>query len=442
MRSIRKILLLNVSVFLVGGTALFFGMWLGLGEILPNVIISWMIYLLLSSGAIWIIFHFRRRWREILLGFVAILISLILAELLIRVLLPEFRMVRFPSMGVASERYHHIYPPDKSMYLGRVDGRILKLKTNSDGLSSAWSPSGFKAHGCRIVAMGDSYTFGLGVPQDSAWPQQLEREIFNRCANSDVAVLNAGIVSYSPFLANLLFSGMVQDYKPDLLLYLLDATDFRDDHYYAHLAIRSGDQIRFPLSAGKQIRYFGALFELLRPYFRSYLRYPFDAIAHLKNVRYRFQVEMNGKTEDNPYFIFKYPPAETRPYFMETLKNIQSLSNRAKENGSGFVLVLNPRYQLWDREACPENWEKNLYSPDEPFTDAYIRFFEEMKDSVDFPILNLLPYFRSAADREFVFEGDAHWTEKGHKRVANVVADYLFAPASPDCTICPNPQPE
>ena len=62
---------------------------------------------------------------------------------------------------------------------------------------------GFRFHGApgregsRIVALGDSFTFGLGVRDEDTWPAQLEAR--QRARSRPVSVVNAGTISYGVY---------------------------------------------------------------------------------------------------------------------------------------------------------------------------------------------------------------------------------------------------
>jgi lysophospholipase L1-like esterase len=50
----------------------------------------------------------------------------------------------------------------------------------------------------RLLALGDSFTFGLGVNDDETWPAQVERELRTR-TGQPVTVVNTGTISYGVF---------------------------------------------------------------------------------------------------------------------------------------------------------------------------------------------------------------------------------------------------
>jgi len=54
------------------------------------------------------------------------------------------------------------------------------------------------AAGARLLALGDSFTFGMGVRDDETWPAQVERDLRRR-TGQPVVVVNAGTISYGVF---------------------------------------------------------------------------------------------------------------------------------------------------------------------------------------------------------------------------------------------------
>jgi lysophospholipase L1-like esterase len=75
------------------------------------------------------------------------------------------------------------------------------------------------------LALGDSFTFGLGVGDSETWPAVLEAEL-RRQLTDDVRVLNLGTISYGVFheLDLLLGKGLVQ--RPDIVVHALYWNDY------------------------------------------------------------------------------------------------------------------------------------------------------------------------------------------------------------------------
>ena len=102
-----------------------------------------------------------------------------------------------------------------------IEGHIAEtairftLSTNSRGLRGPEIPR--KKGDFRILALGDSTTFGLGVDDDQTWPAALERALREK-TRRPFEVINAGVPGYTAFqgLCYLRDRGLSLD--PDLVL--------------------------------------------------------------------------------------------------------------------------------------------------------------------------------------------------------------------------------
>jgi hypothetical protein len=370
-----------------------------------------------------------------LLAGASCLVAFGLGEAALRLLRPDEALPRF--RWIASTRYHHVNPPHARMFAGRVGSTAVIVETNADGLRSAHSPESFRRHRTRVLVLGDSYAFGPGVDGEQAFPAQLERRLAE--GGNDAAVLNAGVIGYSPFLEKLVFADLVDRYRPTVVLLLLDATDVGDDDIYARLARPSPDGPAFDPQGETRLAYRGALYERLRPalrWGRESLAYPWALAAEAAGLRqgasargfdyYVLPIEVQGQL-DNRFFHYRHPPQVTQPFFEATLGNVQAVARRATEAQARFVLVVSPRYHHWSPKEAPQNWERGIYAPDEPFQHEYLRFFADAgrRSSPAFPVLDLLPAFRATDRFPLVFPNDPHWNAAGHAFVGEVVAGYL-----------------
>ncbi|HNR30936.1 MAG TPA: GDSL-type esterase/lipase family protein [Candidatus Hydrogenedentes bacterium] len=381
----------------------------------------------------------RFRPREFALLIVSLAVTCAVVEIAVRYAIPERAMMRF--RWQQSRQYHHIAPANRTMFKTWYEGNPILIITNEDGLRSTYSRADFAAHPTRIVMMGDSFTYGYGVRQEYAFPEAAQRLIRGRLGRDDVAVLNAGIVSYSPFLANLLFDGVVRAYKPQLVLYFLDATDFGDDYFYAAQAQHDGDRVSFDIDERRQF-YYGVLGELA---YKALERPPASRLvdwaawpktflarrlwpggADAAKGYYDFDLTIDGVRQGTRYFIYKHPLEKLRPYFEATLEHVNRLERQVRAAGAAFVLVIVPRFHHWNPNESPEYWERDEYRVDEPHQFAYFEFFDEVKDRLPYPVFSLLPAFQATDEYPLTFRRDAHWTEDGHDFVARVVTDHLI----------------
>jgi len=88
------------------------------------------------------------------------------------------------------------------------------VSTNAAGLRD--DPITPKDGRYRILAIGSSMTFGLGVNDDEAWPAVLEREL--RDAGYRVDVVNAGVIGHTAFQGDLYLAADGLALDPDLVL--------------------------------------------------------------------------------------------------------------------------------------------------------------------------------------------------------------------------------
>jgi hypothetical protein len=76
----------------------------------------------------------------------------------------------------------------------------------------------------RVLAVGDSTTFGLGVDDDETWPSQLQR-LFDR-SSLEVEVINAGVPGYSSFQCRRFLEGWGMAMEPDIVVATFGFNDF------------------------------------------------------------------------------------------------------------------------------------------------------------------------------------------------------------------------
>jgi|GEM_PF-3027347 len=147
---------------------------------------------------------------------------LLMMELLVRMYWNEPPATTL--VGGNHPRYHHwpSYMPDN--LIGRMDMRRKKhALEKSPGLK-------------RIIFLGDSYTFGLGVPESQTIAHFLQKRLNHEYGQGKFEVLNYGMVSYSPIIEELIYRDIVSRLEPDLVILQMDSFDPQEDHLYAELA--------------------------------------------------------------------------------------------------------------------------------------------------------------------------------------------------------------
>ena len=122
--------------------------------------------------------------RLILLGF-SFASSLLVAELAVRLVRPQAVMTVSPGLYQPDDPRRYRIAPG---FQGRITNQAefdTEVVTNQAGLRGP-EVGPKPADSLRILAIGDSFTFGVGARQEETWPARLERRM------SNVQVLNAG----------------------------------------------------------------------------------------------------------------------------------------------------------------------------------------------------------------------------------------------------------
>jgi len=382
-------------------------------------------------------YRFRPRPTELIMIFISVLFGLGIFEIAGRIVrIPDGMM---PFTGLPSKSRHHVMPANVEMFQGHRAGFDIYVKTNEDGLRTPYSRKEFLSHHTRIAIVGDSFTFGFQVPEDLAYPHQLEILLRQKYPSSDIAILNAGIISYSPILIRRQLEQLIRFYKPHIVLMMFDLTDIGDDYEYQQ-SLREGKDGKYFDVPEPKVSYYGVVHRLLfvpllegslypitkvRDLIRHVLGLPEEKDIEAVDPYYDFELPINGVIETNRFFIYRYPLEVTRPFFETSLSHIIAASQVTRSMGASFALIVSPRFQHWNPTEAPGNWESNQYKLNEPYQFEYLRFFDEARERVDFPIIDLLPDFRATDEYPLVFRTDPHWNAKGHRFVARVLARHI-----------------
>ena len=105
----------------------------------------------------------------------------------LRRVMPEVRYVAHPV-----RRY--TLKPEQTAY---TYGGLATIDRRGFRLNRAGARPG--AESATVLALGDSFTFGLGVTDGETWPGRLEAALCQRTSRDAITVLNAGTIGYGVF---------------------------------------------------------------------------------------------------------------------------------------------------------------------------------------------------------------------------------------------------
>ena len=305
----------------------------------------------------------------------------------------------------------------------RPDGREI----NSDGIRFLGEADDLGDDDFVILVLGDSYTYGLGLDYDESYPYVLEELLNAMPCSSAVRSVNFGWGSSSPLLSLRLLRQVGAGYRPDLVVYTLDMTDFDDDLRYEELLEEAGaldvDPRRLTV-------------DLLQAFLAGYPRLSRlrETLATLRRGRPADEPAADVESaEDAPermrFFVATRPLADTRADIERgVMKNLRAIHDFARDElGVPMALVVYPRaFQYSDRES-PKNWERWRYKPLGPFVREPFRYFEEVAPELPYPVFSLMPAFEGSETFPLFFADDPHWNRDGARLAARAVADGLSA---------------
>ena len=146
------------------------------------------------------------RWARVVLMIISLFISIAIAEVATRALLPRpgFQKIPTQSLIIPHPTRGYSYAPNNPGF------------TNSWGLrDDPIEPD----ESIEILAVGDSFTVGGGVAMEEAWPSQLESSINSASVLPEqIRVVNGGVAAYNLTQIRLFTEELAQRLKPKIIV--------------------------------------------------------------------------------------------------------------------------------------------------------------------------------------------------------------------------------
>lgn len=343
-----------------------------------------------------------------------------------------------PNRVVEGFHFGDMYTPDmlksRTLVESVLSRKYIKIAINDDGFRGS---KPFRD--ARMVALGDSFTFGWGVNEEVTWVGRLERSLGE-------TVYNLGVHDSSPRQEYLLLEHLLEQRKLSLdhglLLWLIFEGNDLEDSY---------DTLR-PVSEANMTQVLdktlvSGIWKIPRVIKRQ------SVVDILRSGRATFAMSDAGRN-GGPYWIdgiqlatpiyhsprFGYKlfsplqierAKSTREYVTNhpnrtsLRRTIQDMAILSKKHGFDVLVLLAPSdARLYGN-----------YFSDFPELSDHAHFLEAVAEeagSVAFRVLNLAESLRPYAEKELLyFRDDDHWNERGHEVVAEIVSKSLSAYGGP-----------
>ncbi len=234
-----------------------------------------------------------------------------LGELACRVFSPQTQYESMQELAMPLHRF------SDDMYMG-FELREGVAGHNSAGFRGPEVSRQKPAGTWRIAVIGDSVTYGLGVPQEQTFCAGLQSRL--RAAGSGpVEVLNFGVPAYSSFQEYRLLRSRVLDFQPDLVVWVFSSDDTETSPIL--------------LNIGGRMCLFRNQFEGIG-LFNNPVHWTVFRHSHLYRFLYRQAVlafaAPRGRFDD----VYRQPDVAWR--------NVLRAASLCRERGVAFLLVLSP----------------------------------------------------------------------------------------------------
>lgn len=265
----------------------------------------------------------------------------------------------------------------------------------------------------RVLAVGDSFTFGWGVEEKERYSEQLEVLLTSGLGVRRVSVINGGHWSYTFDQQYLLLRELIERLQPQVVVQGIYPAHLVS--LQAHALARSGDgDIRAVHNDGITVDESGAL------RFRSdWLDRPplgSQVAAAVMRTWLNWRLSRSAMTRD--LALYDHSSTLFEPGWAMS-REVFSLTGRyLRGHGIRWIALLIPRdFQVssaeWRFSFDPRSRNLDLDWPTQ-------RMSEELS-AAGAEVIDLLPEFRSGYSPNLYFDVDPHWRSEGHARAAKAL---------------------
>ena len=294
----------------------------------------------------------------------------------------------------------------------------VAVQVNSLGYRQAeFNP--IKADQLRIVAIGDSFTFGDGVEEPDAWPRVLERGLAGH--RPPIEVINAGVPGRWVDEYYLELKRRALPLRPDaVVIGFFIGNDIvgpdAESHVWTEVDAR-GRPLRIDRPS-ERIESGYRVMRVLKPRWRI----PLVRDSHVAQLVYDggkaiVQWWRPSTPDEDALFAAEYEP-ETARVVRRVEDLFVAIAEVCREHGVRLLVVMIPTREQVRPAPADGAAARDVEKPN--------RLFAEWFGAAGIPFLDLLPVLRDApAGDPLYYRFDGHWTPRGHAVAAQAIAARL-----------------
>lgn len=332
--------------------------------------------------------------KESILVVMSLVFSIVVGELALRIASPP--IARHSKLKQWRE------PDEKRVWklVAGLEGKGnlgVGLRFNSQGLRDHERDFAPKKNEKRIVALGDSFTFGYAVEIEDSFVRQLEK------LQDNLDVINGGVIGYNLYQSMVFYEEVLWQYQAEDVVFFFYSDDVVEPLDELAAKARYENDLKTQAEIGKEtgsILYLVNLFKNVRTLLRSRLRSRFQA-SWLRTVGER------KKTFYQSNFA-----AMRGEFSKEKFKsNLNRLNQVCASHGAKLSVVVIPDAVQLNDVKLQQN----------------TRELETMSKGLNIPFLDLTPVFEKEENPLdlYLFPMDAHTSPRGHSLIAKEVHKFL-----------------
>lgn len=336
---------------------------------------------------------------KLLATVVSLVVFVLLSELVLNIFDPElnYKNQFFPINRDID--FPEFYEKDTELFWRLREAQTLKSRWFSD-LSYRINSAGIRGDeiketkvGRRIIALGNSCTFGWGVPIENCWTTLLERNLRTKLPASSLEVINAGIPGYSSFQGKKYFEELLK-YQPDIVLIMFGW----NDHWKAGKEISDAEQKTPP-----------AIVVSLQNIF-----------SKLKLYKLLRKITLSA-TEDTQFVRIDDISGKRRVPLEEYFENLTEIIKTSRKHNIRPVLLIPPIPSLENYFTATRS---NLHLLHQKYQEKMLRVSEYRQVEI-IDLQSAFDNFNTLFDNPL--EDPIHFNAQGHEVAALAISEYLLA---------------
>lgn len=306
----------------------------------------------------------------------------------------------------------------------------MLVKTNSLGLREDREFGDKQA--LRILVLGDSFVFGLGVQRSETFEAVLEQRLSTQLGQA-VEVINAGVPGYGTCHERLVLEDLLPKLQPDLVLLCFYAgNDLVDNLHCLEMGVASERIVDGIFVSAK--RYHVKADELERQQRQGWKRAMLWSYAYnLIEMKLEGLMVQTGATPQ-PQTLYKSvykfhrkagSDEETR-VIAHTREQIEQMKRFCDDKGVKLAVAILPAQlqvypELFAQQITGFKVKMEDYAIDRPN-----QLISELVAELKLPVTDLVRPLRDRREAGLYYQTDGHWTLQGHIAVSGELEKFLL----------------